>query len=149
MVSDDNTARIPTVSAVHATQAPSVNRPKAGSGQVLPPTGKVAASRAGTPGSAAPTTAATSATAATAATAIDTAKPAAQRPAEPQALVNQLNRNLNDSGLPDQFRLDPSGKLIQQVNPTTGEVISQLPVSEFPALARGVGSSGLLLDTTA
>jgi hypothetical protein len=74
---------------------------------------------------------------------------AASATAEPQALVAQLNKLLNDSGLPDQFRLDPAGKLIQQINPATGAVVGELPASEFPALARTVGASGLLLDSLA
>jgi len=75
---------------------------------------------------------------------------AAQAPAKPsaatstQALVAQLNKHLNDSGRPDQYRLDPSsgGKVIQQINPATGNVIGEFLVSEFPALARSVGVSG-------
>ena len=41
-----------------------------------------------------------------------------------QALVAQLNKHLNDSGRPDQFRVDPSSgnKVIQQINPANGEV---------------------------
>lgn len=57
--------------------------------------------------------------------------------------------HLNDSGRPDQFRLDSSGTLIQQVNPATGAVIGEFAVSEFPALARSVGAAGLLVDDLA
>jgi hypothetical protein len=105
----------------------------------LPPAGKTAASG----GSSA------SSTARAAAAAGPTIKPAAQQPADSQALISQLNKHLNDSGLPDQFRLDPAGKLIQQVNPANGAVIGEFAVSEFPALARGVGASGLLFDSLA
>jgi uncharacterized FlaG/YvyC family protein len=65
-----------------------------------------------------------------------------------QAQVALLNKYLNDSGRPDQFRVDPAsnGKLIQQINPATGEVVGELPADEFEALARSVGISGVLLN---
>src|SRR6202011_1835727 len=46
-----------------------------------------------------------------------------------QAQVALLNKYLNDSGRPDQFRVDPAsnGKLIQQINPATGAVVGELP----------------------
>ena len=80
------------------------------------------------------------------------AAPAAPRAAEPpkdvQAQVALLNKYLNDSGKPDQFRVDPASdnKLIQQVNPANGEVIGEFPVEEFPALAKSVGISGVLIN---
>jgi hypothetical protein len=62
-----------------------------------------------------------------------------------------LNKHLNDSGRPDQFRIAPNSgdKLIQQVNPASGEVIGEFLASEFPALARGAGLSGTLVDSRA
>jgi len=74
-----------------------------------------------------------------------TARPAAT---QVQAQVALLNKYLNDSGKPDQFRVDPTSddKLIQQVNPATGEVIGEFPVSEFAALARSLGISGVIVD---
>jgi uncharacterized FlaG/YvyC family protein len=65
-----------------------------------------------------------------------------------QAQVALLNKYLNDSGKPDQFRVDPSSddKLIQQVNPANGEVIAEFPASEFAALARSLGISGAIVD---
>jgi uncharacterized FlaG/YvyC family protein len=74
------------------------------------------------------------------------APPAASRL---QAQVTLLNKYLNDSGKPDQFRVDPSSddKLIQQINPATGEVVGEFPVAEFAALARSVGISGVLIDS--
>jgi hypothetical protein len=67
-----------------------------------------------------------------------------------QTLVTQLNKHLNDSGQPDQFRVDPhSNTMIQQVNPATGAVIGEFAASEFPALARSAGASGLLVDSLA
>ena len=70
--------------------------------------------------------------------------------ADVRNLVAQLNKSLNDSGRPDQFRVDPqSGSTIQEVNPANGAVIAQFAASEFPALARSVGASGLLFDSRA
>jgi hypothetical protein len=124
---------------VHGSQATSSILFQPGSGKTLPPAGKNAASGGSSAAS----------TARAAAAGVTASKPAAQQPADLQALVNQLNKHLNDSGLPDQFRLDPAGKLIQQVNPANGAVIGEFAVSEFPALARGVGASGLLFDSLA
>ena len=79
------------------------------------------------------------------------AKPKPSAEPELQARVALLNKYLNDSGKPDQFRVDPSSddKLIQQVNPATGEVIGEFPATEFAALARSVGISGVLIDSHA
>jgi hypothetical protein len=67
-----------------------------------------------------------------------------------QALTAQLNKHLNDSGRPDQYRVDPQlATMIQEVNPATGAVIGEFSASEFPALARSVGASGLLVDSLA
>jgi hypothetical protein len=67
---------------------------------------------------------------------------------DPQSLVAFLNKYLNESGLPDQFRLDPAsgGKFIQEINPASGAVVAEYAIAEFPALARGIGASGLLID---
>jgi FlaG protein len=66
-----------------------------------------------------------------------------------QAQVTLLNKYLNDSGKPDQFRVDPAsdGKLIQQINPATGAVVGEFPAEEFAELARSVGISGVLIDS--
>jgi hypothetical protein len=74
--------------------------------------------------------------------------PAAPAATNVQAQVALLNKYLNDSGKPDQFRVDPSSddKLIQQINPANGAVIGEFPVSEFAALARSVGISGVIID---
>src|SRR6202035_6152179 len=76
-------------------------------------------------------------------------KPAARAAAtHVRAQVALLNKYLNDSGKPDQFRVDPSSddKLIQQINPATGEGVGEFPTSEFAALARSVGISGVSVD---
>lgn len=130
MASDGYSGKIPNTSPVHGSQATSSTRPHSGSGKALPPSGKAVAESA-------------------AATAAPAARPAVQRSADSQALIDQLNKHLNNSGLPDQFRLAADGKQIQQVNPASGQVVGEFSVSEFPALARGIGASGLLLDSLA
>ncbi len=69
----------------------------------------------------------------------------------PEAQVQLLNKYLNDSGKPDQFRIDPNsdGQTIQQVNPANGAVVAEFPVSEFAALARSLGISGVIVDKRA
>ena len=80
--------------------------------------------------------------------------PPSGRPATPpaapdlRAQVQLLNKYLNDSGKPYQFRVAPDSddKTIQQVNPANGEVVGEFPASEFAALARSVGISGVIVD---
>ncbi len=76
-------------------------------------------------------------------------RPAAP-PAKPhlQAQVQLLNKYLNDSGKPFQFRIDPTsdGKTIQQINPANGDVVAEFPADEFAALARSLGISGVIVD---
>jgi hypothetical protein len=126
MASDGNPVKIPVASLVHGSQAHiSVSIQERG-GNVLPPGGKT------------PTPPAAHAV-------------AASNAASVQALVAQLNKHLNDSGYPNQYRVDPNsnGKLIQQINPASGEVVGEFQISEFPALARSVGVSGALVDSRA
>jgi hypothetical protein len=77
--------------------------------------------------------------------------PPPPRNSDPQSLVDLLNKHLNDSGRPDQFRLDPTSgdQLIQQINPANGAVVGEFSVAEFPALARSVGATGVLIDSLA
>jgi uncharacterized FlaG/YvyC family protein len=67
------------------------------------------------------------------------------------ALVQQLNKYLNDSGRANQFRVDPLSRnqTIQEINPSNGEVIGEFAVNEFPELARSLGVSGILVDSHA
>src|SRR5277367_4433883 len=113
MASDGQPVKIPAVSLVHGSQAPTVTVQH--SGKTLPPSGS-----------------------------------ARSAPADSsvQSQVALLNKYLNDSGKPDQFRVDPAsdGKLIQQINPATGVVIGEFPASEFAALARSVGISGAVVN---
>ncbi len=71
--------------------------------------------------------------------------------AELPALVGKLNKYLNDSGRPTQFRVDPasSGKTIQEINPATGEVVGEFSAIEFPELAKSLGVSGVLVNSRA
>jgi hypothetical protein len=121
MASDGSRVTIPAISLVHASPVPTaaVVQP---SGKVLPP-----------PGNPAPA-------------AVPAAVPAATPPVRAQVAL--LNKFLNDSGKPDQFRVDPSSddKLIQQINPANGEVIGEFPAGEFAALARSLGISGVSVD---
>jgi hypothetical protein len=130
MATDGNPGPISATILLQGSQATTSVTVQSGGGKPLPPTGK---------------TATLPASAAAAAT-----KLAAARAADAQTLVDQLNKYLNDSGRPDEFRVDPaSGKLIQQVNPANGAVLGEFSVDEFPALARSVGASGLLIDSLA
>jgi uncharacterized FlaG/YvyC family protein len=67
------------------------------------------------------------------------------------ALVQQLNRHLQNSGRPNQYKLDSSSgrNVIQEINPDTNEVVDEIPATEFKALAQELGISGLLVDTRA
>ncbi len=132
MASDGNPVKIPAASLVHGSQAQIPVSIQARGGKVLPPSGKSAAA------------------------------PAVQTPVQEaakvtdtvstEALIRQLNKHFNDSGRPAQFRVDPSSdnKVIQQINPATGDVIGEFLISEFPALARGLGMpGGALIDSRA
>jgi hypothetical protein len=113
MASDGQSVKIPAVSLVHGSQAPTPAVQQ--SGNALPRSGRPAAAAAA---------------------------------ASPRTQVQLLNKYLNDSGKPDQFRVDPSsnGKIIQQVNPANGAVLAEFPSSEFAALARSLGISGAVVD---
>ena len=78
-------------------------------------------------------------------------KATATNQASVPALVQQLNKYLNDTGRANQFRVDPLSRnqTIQEINPSNGEVIGEFAVNEFPALARSLGVSGVLIDSHA
>jgi len=137
MASDGNPVKIPAAGLVQGSQAPIVAAVQQVSGKALPPSGNAptGTSAAEVPNAAAPK--------------VKTASAAGN--ADIQSQVALLNKHLNDSGRPDQFRVDPSSdsKLIQQINPANGAVVAEYPVSEFPALARSVGVSGVLIDSHA
>ena len=121
MASDGQSVKIPATSLVHGSQAPTTVTAKSG-GKTLPHGGN--------------------------AVAISAAEKAAESPKDVQAQVAILNKFLNDSGKPEQFRVDPASdnKLIQEINPANGEVIGEFSAAEFPALAKSVGISGVLIN---
>jgi uncharacterized FlaG/YvyC family protein len=137
MASDLSTVQIPVANVVQGSSAAIPLNPQSGGGSALPQAGSAAGAAAASgfnPGKAASTDPA-----------------AAHSATDAQTLVDQLNKHLNDSGRPDQFRVAPAsdGKIIQQINPSTGEIVGQFSASEFPTLARSVGASGLLFDSRA
>lgn len=161
MASDGNPGKIPVTSLVHGSQAvipvthatsgktlPGKALPgNVSGGKALPASGKnlavavTANSEAGDATASAPSNASAAAHNAS----------AAARNTDPQTLVDLLNKSLNDSGRPDQYRVAPNSgsKLIQQINPANGEVIGEFAASEFPVLARSIGASGLIVDSLA
>ena len=116
MASDATPVLIPATSLVHGSQAPTQVTVRQSGGNSVPPSGNVTAA------------------AATAASKSGTGS----RTGDAQAQVAFLNKYLNDSGKPDQFRVAPNSNstLIQEVNPATGEVIGEYPAIAFPALAQ-------------
>ena len=122
MASDGQTVKLPAISLVHGSQAPTtVTVP---GGKILPHSGHAVAARSAG---------------------------AAELPKDLQAQVTLLNKFLNDSGKPNQFRVVPSSdnKLIEEINPANGEVIGEFSAAEFPALAKSLGISGALIDRLA
>jgi hypothetical protein len=65
--------------------------------------------------------------------------------------VALLNKYLSDTGQPNRYRVAPNSdeKFIQEINPATGEVIGEYPVSTFPALAKSLGLVGALVNSRA
>jgi uncharacterized FlaG/YvyC family protein len=131
---------------VQGTQAPTPVSVQLAGGNNLPQNGNSAASAASTTTAAVARANAQNQTA----TAV-TAKPTATNKASVPALVEQLNKYLNDSGRANQFRIDPQSRdqTIQEINPANGEVIGEFSVAEFPLLARSLGVSGVLVDSHA
>ena len=146
MASDGNPGSIPVTAPVQGSQGTTPTLTSIAAGNALPLGGKNAAPAAPRAATASATTPLGRASAA--AVVIKTPVP---QTTDPQSLVRNLNKFLNDSGRPDQFRLDPAsgGKLIQQINPSSGAVIGEFSATEFPALARSVGVAGLLVDDLA
>ena len=128
MASDGSPVLIPAIS-LHGGQAPTtVNVPRP-SGKSVPPAGNDAAHAA----------------------AASAKTPATNRSSDLQAQVAFLNKYLNDSGRPDQYRIAPNSdsSLIQEVNPATGAVVAEYPAITFPALAKSLGISSALIDERA
>ena len=129
MASDAVPVKASTTPLVRGTQSPTAATANPASGKFLPPGG----SSTTNPKSARP--------------AEDSAKP----PPDLHALVAQLNKHLQSSGRPNHYKLDSSSghRVIQEINPDTSRVVSEIPASEFKALAQSLGISGLLLDAHA
>ena len=138
MASDGQPVKIPAVSLVHGSQAPTTVKVQQ-SGKSLPPSGNAAATAAAVRQSSAAKSPA------------PPKPPVPLRSSDAQAQVAFLNKYLNDSGRPAQFRVDPTSgnKVIQEINPANGEVIAEYSATEFAALARSVGISGALVDSHA
>jgi hypothetical protein len=120
MASDGQSVKIPAASLVHGSQAPkTVVIPNGGKN--LPQNGKAVSEAA-------------------------VKKPEPAPKSELQTQLALLNKFLNDSGRAAQFRPSQDEKLIQEVNPSTGEVVAEYSASEFAALARSVGISGVVVN---
>src|SRR5260370_20278128 len=125
MASDGKPVKIPAASLVHGSQAQKPVSIHQRSGKTLPASGKTVAASA----------------------AQEAAR--ARSAASIEAQAAQLNKHLNDSGQPNQLLVDPNSdhKLIQQINPATVEVVGELLISDFPALARSLAESGEAVDS--
>lgn len=130
MASDADSVKASTTPLVRGVQAPTS---ATASGKFLPPGGSSTAASATNPKPAKPVD--------------SSAKP----PPDLPALLAQLNKHLQSSGRPNHYKLDSSSghRVIQEINPDTSEVVSEIPASEFKALAQELGISGLLLDAHA
>jgi uncharacterized FlaG/YvyC family protein len=143
MASDGIPVNVSVTRPVHGSQAPKSAAVQHPSGKPLPPTGHAAAATA-------------SAQASERAAPAKNADPAqntapAKNEADLHAVIAQVNKFLNDSGRPIQYRVDASSghNMIQEINPATGDVIGEISAVEFPSLARSLGVSGLLIDSRA
>ena len=130
MASDADSVKASTTPLVRGAPSPTSATANPASGKFLPPS---AAASATNPKPAKP--------------ADSSAKP----PPDLSALVAQLNKHLQSSGRPNHYRLNSSSghRVIQEINPDTSRVVSEIPASEFKALAQSLGISGLLLDAHA
>ena len=141
MASDGVPVKAPVTRLVQGSQAPIPQRAVELGGHSLPPGGNAAAGHGGTP----------AARGAHPAAAPKQTPPQASPKPDLRALVALLNKHLNDSGRPNQFRVDPSAgsKLIQEINPATGDVVGEFAATEFRTLATSLGITGLLVDSHA
>jgi uncharacterized FlaG/YvyC family protein len=135
MASDGVPITIPATRLVHGSQAPTrALGLQSSGGKPLPLPGQTVAAQ---PSAGAPAV----------------GHPAAKPPAERDlhALVEQLNRQLANSGRPNQFRLNSSAgrKVIQEINPDTGAIVGEYSEALFPTLAQSLGISGVLINSRA
>jgi uncharacterized FlaG/YvyC family protein len=134
------------VSFVQANPAPTPATVQSAGGNNVPQSGSQAA-----PSASSTTAAIVRANAQNQPSSTVTQKPTATNKASVPALVEQLNKYLNDTGRANQFRIDPQSRnqIIQEINPANGAVIGEFSVAEFPLLARSLGVSGILVDSHA
>jgi len=137
MTSEVPSVQIPATSLVNGSHATTVLVNK--SGNTLPQNGKVTA----TPPAAQPKIAPQQ----------QQPRPTpAQQQADRAVLAAQvaaLNKFLNDSGRPAQFRASSNNKSVEEVNPSNGQVVAEYPAEEFAELARSVGISGAVVNERA
>jgi uncharacterized FlaG/YvyC family protein len=133
MASDTDSVKASTTPLVRGVQPPASATANPASGKFLPPGASKAAASTTNPTPTRP--------------ADNSAKP----PPDLPALLAQLNKHLHSSGRPNHYKLDSSSghQVIQEINPDTSEVVSEIPANEFKALAQSLGISGLLLDAHA
>ena len=133
MANDADSVKASTTPLVRGTQSPTSATANPASGKFLPPGASSTAASTTNPTPAKP---------------LDSA---AKPPPDLPALVAQLNKHLQSSGRPNHYKLDSSSghRVIQEINPDTSQVVSEIPASEFKALAQSLGISGLLLDAHA
>jgi uncharacterized FlaG/YvyC family protein len=146
MASEVASVTTPAASLVHGSQAPKIELHHS-SGNTLPQSGKVTALPAAAPQQ----TNVPKAVTPPAANAQQQAQQA-QEAQQKQSLAGQvavLNKFLNDSGRPAQFRASSNNKVIEEINPATGEVIAEYSASVFAALAKSVGISGAVVNSHA
>ncbi len=128
MASEIGPAATPVAGLVHGGPAPAISKVQDASGNKLPPPNPATAAQAAAQKAAASSQSATTPSL--------------------ESLVAMLNKFLNDSGKPYQYRVAPQSdnKLIQEINPANGEVLGEFSASEFPILAASAGVSGLLFN---
>jgi uncharacterized FlaG/YvyC family protein len=133
MANDAVPVKASTTPLVRGGQSPTAATVNPAGGKSLPPSASSTAASTTTPKSAKP--------------ALNSAKP----PPDLPALLAQLNKHLQSSGRPNHYKLDASSgrEVIQEINPDTSEVVSEIPANQFKALAQELGISGLLIDAHA
>jgi uncharacterized FlaG/YvyC family protein len=132
MANDADSVKASTTPLVRGAQSPTSATANPANGKFLPPGGSSTAASTTNPKPAKP---------------VEAVKP----PPDLNVLLAQLNKHLQNSGRPNHYKLDSSTghRVIQEINPDTKEVVSEIPASEFKALAQSLGISGLLLDAHA
>ena len=133
MANDADSVKASTIPLVRGTQSPTSATANPANGKFLPPGASSTAASTTNPKPAKPT------------------DNSAKSPPDLPALLAQLNKHLQSSGRPNHYKLDSSSghRVIQEINPDTSQVVSEIPASEFKALAQELGISGLLLDAHA